>query len=47
MSAEPDPDATQGLLSHLIELRSRLLKIVVTVLAVLVVLIPFANRLYT
>jgi sec-independent protein translocase protein TatC len=37
----------EGLLSHLIELRSRLLKIVVTVLAVLLALIPFANRLYT
>ena len=37
----------EGLLSHLIELRSRLLKIVVTVLVVLVALIPFANRLYT
>ncbi|HET6631849.1 MAG TPA: twin-arginine translocase subunit TatC [Rhodanobacteraceae bacterium] len=37
----------QGLFSHLIELRSRLLKAVLTVLAVLLALIPFANNLYT
>lgn len=36
----------QGLFSHLIELRSRLLKAVVTVVLVLLVLAPFANRLY-
>lgn len=44
------PDAEgleQSLFSHLIELRSRLLKAVSAVLLVLLALIPFANRLYT
>ncbi|MFZ1392341.1 MAG: twin-arginine translocase subunit TatC [Dokdonella sp.] len=36
----------QSFLSHLIELRSRLLKAVAAVLVVLVALIPLANRLY-
>jgi len=36
----------EGLFSHLIELRSRLLKAVVTVVIVLLALVPFANRLY-
>ncbi|HET7267084.1 MAG TPA: twin-arginine translocase subunit TatC [Oleiagrimonas sp.] len=40
-------DSEQGLFSHLIELRSRLLKAMLTVLAVLIALIPFANTLYT
>jgi len=40
-------DLQQGLFSHLLELRSRLLKAVVTVLLVLAALVPFANRLYT
>lgn len=39
-------DLQQGLFSHLLELRSRLLKCVATVLIVLVALVPFANRLY-
>ncbi|WP_049621582.1 twin-arginine translocase subunit TatC [Frateuria defendens] len=43
---QPEDDLEQGLFSHLIELRSRLLKAVVTVLAVLLALMPFANRLY-
>lgn len=43
----PEVEAEQGLFSHLIELRSRLLKAVVTILVVLVVLVPFANELYT
>jgi sec-independent protein translocase protein TatC len=37
----------EGLFSHLIELRSRLLKAVVTVLLVLLALVPFANHLYS
>jgi sec-independent protein translocase protein TatC len=37
----------QGLFSHLLELRSRLMKCVATVLLVLVALVPFANRLYS
>jgi sec-independent protein translocase protein TatC len=37
----------EGLFSHLIELRTRLLRAVLTVGVVLIALIPFANRLYT
>ena len=44
---EPDIDLQQGLFSHLLELRTRLLKACATVLAVLLALVPFANRLYT
>jgi len=43
---EPEFDLQQGLFSHLIELRARLLKACATVLLVLLVLVPFANRLY-
>ncbi len=49
-TTEPDDlgdDLQQGLFSHLIELRSRLLKAVACVLLVLVALVPFANRLYS
>lgn len=35
-----------GLFSHLLELRSRLLKAMASVMLVLLVLVPFANRLY-
>ena len=35
------------LMSHLLELRSRLVKAIACVLVVLVCLVPFANRLYT
>src|SRR6185312_2100342 len=49
--ASPDPDAgidlEQGLFSHLLELRSRLLKATLSVFVVLVALVPFANRLYS
>lgn len=44
---EPDVDLQQGLFSHLLELRTRLLKACATVLVVLLALVPFANRLYT
>ncbi|MEO7067618.1 MAG: twin-arginine translocase subunit TatC [Rhodanobacter sp.] len=37
----------QGLFSHLLELRSRLLKAVACVVLVLLALVPFANRLYS
>ncbi|MDO1528982.1 twin-arginine translocase subunit TatC [Fulvimonas sp. R45] len=40
-------DLQQGLFSHLLELRSRLLKCVATVVVVLLALVPFANRLYS
>lgn len=43
----PESDLEQGLFSHLIELRSRLMRAIITVLVVLGALIPFANRLYT
>jgi sec-independent protein translocase protein TatC len=45
-SAETGGDAEQSFLSHLIELRSRLLKAVAAVLIILVALIPVANKLY-
>ena len=44
---DPGFDLEQGLFSHLIELRSRLIKAIACLLIVLVCLIPFANRLYT
>lgn len=45
--AELEPEGgEQSFLSHLIELRERLLKAVAAVLIVLVALIPVANRLY-
>ncbi|TAL74967.1 MAG: twin-arginine translocase subunit TatC [Rhodanobacter sp.] len=49
--AEPEPDGLgsdlqEGIISHLIELRSRLLKAAACVLVVLLALVPFANRLY-
>ena len=42
-----DGGLEEGLFSHLIELRSRLMRAIVAVLVVLAALIPFANRLYT
>lgn len=41
----PDDDE-QSLISHLVELRERLLKAVAAVMIVLVALLPFANKLY-
>jgi sec-independent protein translocase protein TatC len=40
-------DLEQGLFSHLLELRARLIKAIACVLIVLVCLVPFANRLYS
>ncbi|HJR12521.1 MAG TPA: twin-arginine translocase subunit TatC [Rhodanobacteraceae bacterium] len=40
-------DLEQGIFSHLLELRSRLIKAIACVVVVLVCLVPFANRLYT
>ena len=45
--SEPEIDLQQGLFSHLLELRSRLLKAAVSVFVVLLALVPFANRLYS
>lgn len=46
----PDPSAPaageDGLFSHLLELRTRLLRAVLALVAVFVLLLPFANRLY-
>ena len=44
-SAENDTE--QSLIGHLVELRSRLLRAVLAVLAIFIVLLPFANRIYT
>lgn len=44
-SAETNKE--QSLIGHLVELRSRLLRAVLAVLAVFLVLVPFANRIYT
>jgi sec-independent protein translocase protein TatC len=44
--AERPDDGEQSLISHLIELRARLLKAVAAVLVVLLALLPFANKLY-
>ncbi|MET0331466.1 MAG: twin-arginine translocase subunit TatC [Dyella sp.] len=44
---ESAEESQQGLFSHLLELRSRLLRAGITVIVVLGCLVPFANRLYT
>lgn len=43
----PQSDRPQSLLEHLVELRTRLLRVVVVVLLVLLALIPFASELFT
>lgn len=45
--ATPETDAEQPLISHLVELRSRLLKVVAGILLVFLGLSPFANEIYT
>lgn len=44
--ADPAEGGEQSFLSHLIELRERLLKAVAAILLILVALIPIANKLY-
>ena len=44
--AEPEGGQEQSFISHLVELRERLLKSIAAVLLILVALLPFANRLY-
>ncbi|MGH8174054.1 MAG: twin-arginine translocase subunit TatC [Rhodanobacteraceae bacterium] len=44
--ADPPEGGEQSFLSHLIELRERLLKAVAAVLLILVALVPIANKLY-
>jgi sec-independent protein translocase protein TatC len=46
MSAVDPGEGEQSFISHLVELRERLLKAVAAVLVVLVGLLPFANKLY-
>jgi len=47
MNATPPPDTMQEtFMSHLVELRSRLLKSVVSILVVLVLLFPWAKEIY-
>lgn len=46
MTTPDDGGPEQSLLSHLIELRERLLKSVAAILVILVALVPVANRLY-
>ncbi|GLQ89558.1 twin-arginine translocase subunit TatC [Dyella flagellata] len=46
MAAEPELDLQQGLFSHLLELRTRLIRAILALAVVLAVLVPFANRLY-
>lgn len=40
-------DSEQSIIDHLIELRSRLLKAVLTVLVLIVIMFPFAGEIYT
>jgi len=47
MSANPEVGGEQSFVAHLMELRDRLLRIVLAVLAVLLLLFPFSNDLYT
>jgi len=44
--AGPESDGEQSFISHLVELRERLLKASAAVLVVLLALLPFANKLY-
>lgn len=44
---ETEPQAEQGFISHLVELRGRLLRSIVAILLVLVPLMPFADRIYS
>lgn len=43
----PSPDTEQPFIAHLLELRDRLLRIVLAVLVVFLALFPFANEFYT
>jgi sec-independent protein translocase protein TatC len=47
MSASPDSEGQQPFVSHLLELRDRLLRMVLAVLVVFLALFPFANDIYT
>lgn len=45
--SEVDDDREEGLVSHLIELRSRLMRAMFAVVAVFACLVPFSRRIYT
>ena len=45
-SSEPNLPKEQGFLSHLIELRDRLIRVLLSVGVVFICLVPFANTLY-
>ncbi len=47
MSTPEHPGAEQPFLSHLIELRDRLLRSILSIIVILVALIPFSNDIYT
>jgi sec-independent protein translocase protein TatC len=46
-SAPEEDGLQQGLFSHLLELRTRLLKSIAALVLILLALVPFANRIYT
>ncbi len=46
-TGEPSPEATETLLSHLVELRDRILRMFLAILVVFLALFPFANQIYT
>jgi sec-independent protein translocase protein TatC len=46
-TGEPSTEATETLLSHLIELRDRILRMFLAILVVFLMLFPFANQIYT
>jgi len=46
-TGEPSQKATETLLSHLIELRDRILRMFLAIFVVFLVLFPFANQIYT
>jgi len=48
-SSDEDPDQSEGMtfVEHLVELRDRLLRVVIAVLVVVLAMFPFANRIYT
>lgn len=46
-ATEPSQEATETLLSHLVELRDRILRIFLAVLVLFLIMFPFANPIYT
>ena len=46
-ASEEAPDTEQPFISHLVELRDRLLRVVLAVAVVFVLLVPFSNTLFT